>query len=253
MSAPSTWCHADTHIVLLQPRGAFNLGAVARAMKNFGLHRLTLVGSRVGSWTDAWRMAVESGDILEGAQSSDQLEPVLAEARWIVGTTNRPLPGQSVLTPRQVAEQARQRGAPLLLFGCEENGLDNHELRRCHDVSTIPVAPAQSSLNLAQAVLVYAAELFAAAAAQAPELALPPPPPPPPAPAALLQHLERQLREALVGSTWGAKSRGVDALGELLQPFYRAGLTEVEVRAWLVALSRIVRRRDGGPPDAEPT
>ena len=43
-----------THVVLVQPRRASNLGAVARAMKNFGMRRLTLVASRIGSWTDAW-------------------------------------------------------------------------------------------------------------------------------------------------------------------------------------------------------
>jgi TrmH family RNA methyltransferase len=232
-----------THVVLWRPRGAANLGAVARAMKNFGLRRLTLVGSRLGSWADAWRMAVQSGDVLEGAAQTDDLDAALAAATWVVGTTNRPLPGQALLTPRQVAEQAAERGGPTLLFGCEESGLPNHALLRCHAVSCIPVAPEQSSLNLAQAVLVYAAELFAAAAAHDPGLATAPlPPAAPAAPAGLLQHLEQALDGALRNSAWADKCRPKDALGELMQPFYRAGMTEAEARAWLLALTRIVRR-----------
>lgn len=231
-----------THIVLLRPRGAANLGAVARAMKNFGLSRLTLVGSRLGSWADAWRMAVHSGDVLEGAAKADDLDQVLADSTWTVGTTNRPLPGQSLLTPRQVAGRVAERGAPTLLFGCEESGLPNQALLRCHDVSSIPVAPAQSSLNLAQAVLVYAAELFAAAAARDPQVAVAPAPAAPPAAsAALLQHVERALQDALQDSAWADKCRRKDALGELMQPFYRAGTTDAEARAWLVALRRVVR------------
>ena len=236
--------HRDTHIVLLQPRGASNLGAVARAMKNFGLHRLTIVGSRISSWTDAYRMAVESGDVLEGALSTESFDSAVANATWIVGTTNRPLPGQRLLSPRQVAERSAERGAPLLLFGCEESGLGNHELLRCHDLSMIPTAKEQSSLNLAQAVLLYASELYVAAIAREPGQhgEAPAPAPVPVASAAMMQHLERCLAEGLLASIWAGKSRPTDAIGELMQPFYRAGLTEAEVRAWLVALRRIVHR-----------
>jgi len=236
--------HRDTHVVLLSPRGASNLGAVARAMKNFGLHRLTIVGSRISSWADAWRMAVESADVLEGAVSTESLDEALADAAWIVGTTNRPLAGQSVLTPRQVALRVAERGAPLLLFGCEESGLGNRELLRCHDVSMIPTAKAQSSLNLAQAVLLYASELYSAAIAAEPGQhgEAPWPGPVPLASAAMMQHLERCLEGGLLASIWAGKSRPADAIGQLMQPFYRAGLTEAEVRAWLVALARIVHR-----------
>lgn len=233
---------ADAHVVLVSPRGAANLGAVARAMKNFGLSRLTLVGSRIGSWTDAWRMAVDSGDVLTNARAEDTVEAAIADARWVVGTTRRPLPGCRVLSPREVAETALHRGAPTLLFGGEESGLANEHLRRCHDLSTIVVAPAQPSLNLAQAVLLYAAELFAAADAAGVAETAPVPPGAAPAPAALLQRLETTLRETLLGSAWAEKSRPDDAIGALLQPFWRAGTTEAEVRAWLVALRRIVRR-----------
>ncbi|HEX6813706.1 MAG TPA: TrmH family RNA methyltransferase [Planctomycetota bacterium] len=230
-----------THVVLVQPRRASNLGAVARAMKNFGMCRLTLVASRIGSWTDAWRMAVQARDVLEGAATVDRVEQALADATWIVGTTNRPLPGQSLLTPREVAELAAERGAPTLLFGCEESGLGNRDLLRCHDVSMIPVAPEQSSLNLAQAVLVYAAELFAAAARREPAIGVAVAAPPAMASASLMQHLERSLRDGLMQSAWADRSRSGDAIGELMQPFYRARLTDDEVRAWLVALSRVVR------------
>jgi tRNA/rRNA methyltransferase len=233
----------QTHIVLLRPRRASNLGAVARAMKNFGLQRLSLVQSEIGSWADAWRMAVQAHDVLQGTSQAADLESVLGEDRWVVGTTNRPLPGQSLLSPRQLAELAARRGAPTLLFGDEESGLNHRELLRCHDLSMIPVARAQSSLNLAQAVVVYAAALFNEALAQDPATdAAPVPAAPPPASAAMLGHLERTLRDALLSSEWADSSRPRDAVAELMQPFYRAALTEREVGSWLVALSRIVRR-----------
>src|SRR5262245_4975592 len=166
------------HIVLLRPRWANNLGSVARAMKNFGLRRLTLVDSRIGSWTDAWKMAVHSKDVLENCKQAATLGEVVAPSTWIVGTTNEPLQGQRVMSPRELATEAATRSDTTLLFGGEINGLEPAELLRCHAVAVIPTAPEQSSLNLAQAVAVFAAELFAVRRSASP-------PPPPPSSAAL--------------------------------------------------------------------
>lgn len=235
---------ADVHVVLLRPRWASNLGAVARAMKNFGLRRLTLVDSRIGSWTDAHRMAVQADDVLAGAVQVANLDEAIADARWLVGTSDAPPAGMRVLTPREVATEAAVRGAPTLLFGGEQNGLFPGELLRCHAAGVIPVAAAQTSLNLAQAVCVFAAELFAAHGAAAT-----PSPAVPAAPMALLLQLERSLAALLAQSAFADADRGRHALAELLQPLHRAQLTEPEVRAWLVALNKAAqaprRKLDG--------
>jgi tRNA/rRNA methyltransferase/tRNA (cytidine32/uridine32-2'-O)-methyltransferase len=226
----------DVHVVLLRPRWAQNLGSVARAMKNFGLRRLSIVDSHIGSWTDAWRMAVQANDVLEGAGQSDDLAAVLAPSPWIVGTTNAAPPGMRVLSPREVAAAAAEHGAPTLLFGGEINGLAPAELLRCHAVSTIPTAAEQSSLNLAQAVCVYGAELFAAhGTGLAPAV-------PPMATGDLMQRLETALRSLLESSAWVDASRGKHAIADLMQPLYRAQLTDAEVRAWLVALGKAAQR-----------
>jgi TrmH family RNA methyltransferase len=226
----------NVHIVLFQPRWARNLGAVARAMKNFGLKRLTVVASQMGSWSDAWRMAVQAHDVLEGAVQADDLATVLGPSSWIVGTTNEPPAGMRVLSPREVAAEAARRGDVTLLFGGEINGLAPAQLLRCHAVSVIPTAPEQSSLNLAQAVAVFGAELFAASDAVAPA------PAPAMASAEMLQHLERALRDLLETSAWRDANRGKHAIAELMQPLWRAQLTDAEVRAWLVALNKAVQR-----------
>ncbi len=67
---------ADAQVVLVRPQGAANLGAVARAMKNFGLRRLALVDSRIGSWVDAHRMAVHAEDVLASARSCAPSSPL---------------------------------------------------------------------------------------------------------------------------------------------------------------------------------
>jgi TrmH family RNA methyltransferase len=236
---------AQVHVVLLRPRWASNLGSVARAMKNFALRRLTIVQSCIGSWADAYKMAVKAGDLLDGAVQTDDLGTALADARWIVGTSNAPPAGAEVLTPRDVARLCRERGAPTLLFGSEITGLEPAELLRCHSVAAIPAAAEQSSLNLAQAVCVFGAELYQELAAGGEPVGEPIAPA---APAAMLARLETLLTATLQDSAWADASRSRHAIAELLQPLYRARLTEAEVRAWLIALQRIgqVRRRGGG-------
>ena len=233
---------AQVHVVLLRPRWARNLGSVARAMKNFGLRKLTIVESQIGSWSDAWQMAVHAGDVLEAAVQTEDLEAALADAAWVVGTTNNPPKSVRVMTPREVAEEAAERGPPTMLFGGEINGLDPAELLRCHAVSVVPTAPEQSSLNLAQAVCVYGAELFAAARghAGAPGVREPA------ATTELMQQLEKLVGHALSQSQWAKANRPKNAIGQLMQPLYRAGLTESEVHAWMSAMSKIWRPRDPG-------
>jgi TrmH family RNA methyltransferase len=235
---------SEVQVVLLRPRWARNLGSVARAMKNFGLSKLTLVDSKIGSWNDAYQMAVHADDILENALSMD-LKEALAPATWIVGTSNNPPPGTQQMSPRQVAEETLVRGAPTLLFGGEIHGLDPAELLRCHVVSTVPTGPEQSSLNLAHAVCVYGAELFAAL-----DLAGRETEPktgtgvsgPPLASTEMLQRLELALQRFLESSTWVKADRPKNAIAGLMQPLYRAHLTEKEARAWLVALGKALPR-----------
>jgi TrmH family RNA methyltransferase len=233
---------SDVQVVLLRPRWARNLGSVARAMKNFGLRNLILVDSKIGSWNDAYQMAVHAGDVLENATTMNLTE-ALAPATWIVGTTNKPPPGTLKMTPREVAEEAAVRGAPTLLFGGEIHGLDPAELLRCHVVSTVPAAPEQSSLNLAQAVCVYGAELFFAhgfaaqrsAQKEGEERA-------PIASTEMLQRVEDSLQRLLEKSAWSKADRPKNSIAALMQPFYRAQLTEKEARAWLVALGKCLPR-----------
>lgn len=225
----------SVRVVLLRPRWARNLGSVARAMKNFGLRDLTIVDSQIGKWNDAYQMAVQAGEILDGAVTTD-LDSALAEADWIVGTSNAPAPGCRTMTPREVAEETKTRGAPTLLFGGEINGLDPAEMLRCHAVAVIPTAPEQSSLNLAQAVCVFAAELYAACGE------MPTPPATDRAPADLLQRVEQTLTTLLESSDWAKANRPKNSIATLMQPLYRADLTDKEVHAWLVALGKLLPR-----------
>ncbi|WP_135257867.1 RNA methyltransferase [Thermus caldilimi] len=158
-----------TRIVLVEPQEPMNVGAVARAMRNFGLSRLYLVNPspRVGPpWArEAYWLAVHAEEVLDRAVAVGGLGEALEGVSFVVATTGRPreLYPAPVVTAREVpAHVLSVRGEVALVFGRETFGLTNEELDLAHLIGTIPTAPEQPSLNLAQAVVVFAYELYQA-------------------------------------------------------------------------------------------
>ena len=170
---------AHVAIVLNRPRFPENIGSAARAACNMGIGRLIVVAPENDDRERIARMATHAaGRVVEEMLRYDHLQPALAPFNWVVGTTAR-LGGerQVVVSPAQMAQQLMaisQENQVALLFGPEDRGLTNEEIRLCHQLVTIPTADF-SSLNLAQAVMVLCYELFKAgvlpSAAAGPRLA----------------------------------------------------------------------------------
>jgi TrmH family RNA methyltransferase len=140
-------------------------------MKNFGLSDLRLVNP---DEFDAYRLegiAHRTADLIEACTIHDTLDDAIADATFVVGTTARArTAGRSYVHAREAAGIIGERVAAAepggverriaILFGREDRGLTNQDLDRCHAVSIIPTTPEYSSLNLAQAALVLAYEIF---------------------------------------------------------------------------------------------
>jgi tRNA/rRNA methyltransferase len=169
-------------IVLHRPSSAENIGAVARAMKNFGLSRLAIVAppswagparaghglARENVLERARKTARKASDLLELAQIHGDLRAALAHATWTCGTTSRQPEGRPRLDPRSLGAEVARRsldGEVAILFGEERRGLSDDELDPCQAVCSIPTHPAYDSMNLAQAVAIVAYELATARAA----------------------------------------------------------------------------------------
>ena len=151
-------------IVLTGTRYPENIGAAARAMLNMGIERLILVDPQNYDLARINKMATHAAAVVvERLAVYDTLKEALAGFNYVVGTTAR-LGGQRkvVSSPAKLA----QKLAPLsdqnriaVLFGPEDRGLSNVDIRSCHTLVNIPTAEF-SSLNLAQAVMVTCYELF---------------------------------------------------------------------------------------------
>lgn len=149
-------------IVLVRPQMGENIGAVARAMLNFGLSGLTLVEPR-DAWPNpkAWAVASGADAVLDRAHLTWSLSEAVADATLLVATTARPRGMEKpVWGPREAVDRLRAAALagerPMVLFGAEAHGLTNEEVARADAILSYPVNPGFASLNLANAVAVFA-------------------------------------------------------------------------------------------------
>jgi TrmH family RNA methyltransferase len=161
--------------VLVDPARPVNVGAAARALKNFG-GELRVVRGRHAlpggeGHAEARALAWNAQDVLDAASHHDDLAAAITDASLSASSSGRLDPGRDVLTPRQLAAEAAalpHDAVVACVFGSEESGLDNAELDACRTRLRIPTRAEQPSLNLAQSVVVVAYEMSLAHAPPAP-------------------------------------------------------------------------------------
>jgi len=151
-------------VVLVRPRNPLNIGAAARAMSNFGLHRLRLVNPYAEGFREA-RSAVGASDLLAKAKEYKTVAEAVADCALVVGTTavrNRVLQQPVRRLDENVGATIRgqlQTDQVALLFGSEKIGLTSRDFSHCHWLITIPTKQQNISMNLGQAVAVCLYEM----------------------------------------------------------------------------------------------
>ena len=163
-------------IILVEPQLGENIGTAARAMMNCGLDDLRLVRPRDG-WPSDKAIAAASGAdaVLAKARLYPSLPAAIGDLVHVYAATarDRGMVRREV-TPRRAAEEMRTwlgaGEACGVVFGPERTGLLNDDVALADTVLTVPLNPAFSSLNLAQAVLIVGYEWFTSGAAPPPEM-----------------------------------------------------------------------------------
>jgi tRNA/rRNA methyltransferase len=156
-------------VVLARARNPGNIGAVARAMHDFGFRNLRVVNEYAVPFEEA-RSAVDAAAVLTSAQSFSSLAEAVADCTLVVGTTavgeralEHPLRALPEAADAIREELASEAGRVALVFGSEKTGLSNDELSHCHWLLTIPMQQHEDlrhpSMNLGQAAAVCLYEL----------------------------------------------------------------------------------------------
>lgn len=160
-------------VVLFRPKFAENVGSVARACLNMGCERIVLVDPQNYAPERAMPLAtIHAAHLLEQATHARVLSEALAGFTQVYGTTAR-MGGwrRRLLGPAQaaamIAGQVRDGHEVALLFGPEDKGLTNAQIKACTHLVHIPTARPGVSLNLAQAALILLYECQSALAANA--------------------------------------------------------------------------------------
>ncbi|MFM5459057.1 tRNA/rRNA methyltransferase [Aeromonas veronii] len=151
------------YFVLVAPARPANVGAAARAMKTMGFDAMRLVASRVHEEEEASWVAHGAQEILTQAEAFETLPEALADMDLVIATTARERGRyQHYLTPGEIREQIRAKpslGKVAIVFGCEESGLSNEQLAEVDLISYLPLKVSYPSLNLGQAIMLYAYEM----------------------------------------------------------------------------------------------
>lgn len=231
-------------VVLVAPRNPLNVGAVARAMSNFGFQSLRLVNPYAPSFREA-RSAVGATDLLANAELCNTVPEAVEDCMLVIGTTavrTRDLQHE-VRRPEYGARLIRQRlrtGNVALLFGSEKFGLSNDALSHCHWLIRIPTCDRNISMNLGQAVAVCLYELIRDAKCEraAKQLKL--------ATAQELERITTLLLEALQTSGFLDRRRVSDADQRIRRLVRRLRLPERDAVIWLGMLRQMLWKMNEG-------
>jgi TrmH family RNA methyltransferase len=241
-------------VVLVRARNPNNIGAVARAMHDFGFRHLRVVNEYAVPFETA-RSAVDASEVLAGAAAFGSVAEAVADCTLVVGTTA--VGERAVQHPLYVLRDADGRignelasdvGRVALLFGSEKTGLSNDELSHCHWLLTIPMEKHEEvrhpSMNLGQAVavclyeLVRSAEVSAATGGGASSAA-----------AGEVERLKGLLTEVLEETGYTTRHPANCDEAQILRLVLRMGVAAGDVPVWMGILRQILWKVRGGDGD----
>ena len=149
------------HFILVEPAVPENVGAAARAIKTMGFSSLRLVNTKVHLDEKAGWLAHASNEILDNAKEFPTLKEAIKDIDWIIGTSaKKRRVNEDYYASNKLNELIEAKSGTIknlaIVFGREESGLTNDELKLCDIATSVPMKTTYPSLNLAQSVMVYA-------------------------------------------------------------------------------------------------
>lgn len=241
-------------VVLVRARNSANIGAVARAMRDFGFAHLRVVNEFLPP-LEAARSAVDASEVMANAQSFPSVAEAVADCTVVVGTTavgERALQHELLELPaaggRLIEALSMAAGSQLttprvaLLFGSEKTGLSNEELSHCHWLLTIPMHQIAGehhvSMNLGQAVAVCLYELVRGTGPA--QLAVPARIDDNPADAASLERITVLLNRVLEATEYTRRHAANSEPAQVRRLVRRIGASEVDAPIWMGILRQVL-------------
>jgi TrmH family RNA methyltransferase len=230
-------------IVLVNPRNPLNIGAVARAMANFGFSHLSVVGAYETHWREA-RSAVGAPELLVNAREHATLSEAVAQQTLVLGTgtlTYRKPDQTAISLPALgpvIHQELARKGRIAILFGSEKRGLSREDLSYCHALVEIPTDQQQPSMNLSQAAAVCLYELACGDARNTNEIT----PPPAAVDSATLERIGDLIQQTMIAAHYSPDSMHETNRHDLRVLLRRLDLSPLDARRILGLFRRILNR-----------
>lgn len=151
----------EIHFILVEPAVPENVGAAARAIKTMGFSSLRLVNTKAHLDEKAGWLAHASNEILDNALEFATLKQATQDIDWVIGTSaKKRRVNEDYYPSNKINDLIKAKAGSIqnlaIIFGREESGLRNDELKLCDIVTSVPMKTTYPSLNLAQSVMIYA-------------------------------------------------------------------------------------------------
>ena len=147
--------------ILNKPQLSENIGACARAMKNFNFSKLVLINPKPTFPNDKIiATSVGANDIIKKAKNYTNLKPVLNNIDYLISTTSRFRNKNIKHIELKDLKKIDLTKKIAFLFGAEASGLSNKDISYSNYVLKIPCNPNFKSLNLSHSLILVAQHIF---------------------------------------------------------------------------------------------
>ena len=147
--------------ILHKPQLSENIGACARAIKNFNFDKLILIDPKPSFPNDKIiATSVGAKDIIKKSKVFDSMEPAIEKIDYLIATTSRFRNKNIKHIQLKDLKKINYRKKIGFLFGSEASGLSNNEISYANYTMQIPSNSEFKSLNLSHSVIIVAQTVF---------------------------------------------------------------------------------------------
>ena len=152
---------SNISFILNKPQLSENIGACARAMKNFNFSKLVVINPKPSFPNDKiYATSVGAKEIIKNAEIFNNLEDSLSNFDYLIATTSRFRNKNIKHISLRELEKINFKKKIGFIFGSESSGLSNHEISYVNCTMNIPSNINFKSLNLSHSLIIVCQKIF---------------------------------------------------------------------------------------------
>ncbi len=152
---------SNISFILHKPQLSENIGACARALKNFNFKKLIVVNPKPSFPNDKiFATSVGAKEIIKNTAVLNSLEPAIRKIDYLIATTSRPRNKNIKHIKLNELNKIDFSKKVAFLFGPEASGLTNNEISFSNCILQIPSNSKFKSLNLSHSLIIVAHAVF---------------------------------------------------------------------------------------------